>query len=40
VRRSALVRLTEGSGFWGMVGIVNDNFGLVGYSIVGTFVVI
>jgi len=31
--------LTDGDGFWGMIGAVNDNFGLLGYLIVGIFVV-
>ena len=31
--------LTDGGGFWGMIGAVNDNFGLLGYLIVGIFVV-
>jgi nickel/cobalt transporter (NiCoT) family protein len=30
--------LTRGGGFWGMVGTVNDNFGILGYVIVGIFV--
>jgi len=29
--------LTDGGGFWGMIGAVNDNFGIVGYVIVGIF---
>jgi high-affinity nickel-transport protein len=31
--------LTDGGGFWGMIGAVNDNFGMLGYLIVGIFVV-
>jgi nickel/cobalt transporter (NiCoT) family protein len=30
--------LTRGGGFWGMVGTLNDNFGILGYVIVGIFV--
>jgi nickel/cobalt transporter (NiCoT) family protein len=30
--------LTDGGGFWGMVGTLNDNFGTLGYLIVGIFV--
>jgi high-affinity nickel-transport protein len=30
--------LTDGGGFWGMIGAINDNFGTLGYIIVGTFV--
>ena len=29
--------LTDGGGFWGAVGSLNDNFGALGYSIVGLF---
>ncbi len=31
--------LTGGSGFWGAIGAINDNFGILGYAIVGIFVV-
>ena len=31
--------LTDGGGFWGMIGAINDNFGTLGYVIVGIFVV-
>ena len=31
--------LTGGGGFWGMIGALNDNFGMLGYLIVGLFVV-
>jgi high-affinity nickel-transport protein len=30
--------LTEGGGFWGAVGALNDNFGMLGYVIVGVFI--
>jgi high-affinity nickel-transport protein len=30
--------LTEGEGFWGAIGSVNDNFGFLGYLIVGIFI--
>ena len=30
--------LTDGGGFWGMIGALNDNFGMLGYLIVGLFV--
>jgi high-affinity nickel-transport protein len=30
--------LTEGGGFWGAIGDINDNFGVLGYIIIGTFV--
>jgi high-affinity nickel-transport protein len=30
--------LTDGGGFWGAIGAINDNFGLLGYAIVGIFV--
>ena len=29
--------LTGGRGFWGVIGAVNDNFGILGYVIVGIF---
>jgi nickel/cobalt transporter (NiCoT) family protein len=29
--------LTDGGGFWGAIGAINDNFGLLGYVIVGVF---
>jgi nickel/cobalt transporter (NiCoT) family protein len=31
--------LTGGRGFWGVIGAVNDNFGILGYVIVGIFAV-
>jgi high-affinity nickel-transport protein len=31
--------LTDGGGFWGAIGTINDNFGTLGYLIVGVFVV-
>ena len=31
--------LTEGGGFWGAIGAINDNFGLLGYIIVAIFAV-
>jgi high-affinity nickel-transport protein len=31
--------LTDGGGFWGAIGTLNDNFGVLGYVIVGIFVV-
>lgn len=31
--------LTDGSGFWGTIGSLNDNFGILGYLIVGIFIV-
>jgi len=31
--------LTDGGGFWGAIGSLNDNFGLLGFAIVGLFVV-
>ncbi len=30
--------LTDGGGFWGMIGALNDNFGEIGYLIIGIFV--
>jgi high-affinity nickel-transport protein len=30
--------LTEGGGFWGAIGALNDNFGTLGYVIVGIFI--
>jgi len=29
--------LTEGGGFWGAIGAINDNFGTLGYIIIGIF---
>ena len=29
--------LTDGGGFWGAIGALNDNFGVLGYCIVGIF---
>ena len=31
--------LTDGGGFWGAIGAINDNFGIVGYIIIGIFAV-
>ena len=31
--------LTEGGGFWGAIGVINDNFGVLGYIIVAIFAV-
>src|SRR5208282_3760040 len=31
--------LTDGGGFWGAIGSLNDNFGMLGYVIIGIFVV-
>ena len=31
--------LTDGGGFWGAIGAINDNFGVLGYMIVGVFIV-
>jgi high-affinity nickel-transport protein len=31
--------LTDSGGFWGAVGSLNDNFGVLGYLIVGIFIV-
>jgi high-affinity nickel-transport protein len=31
--------LTDGGGFWGAIGAINDNFGILGYGIVGIFIV-
>ena len=30
--------LTDGGGFWGAIGSLNDNFGVLGFAIVGIFV--
>jgi high-affinity nickel-transport protein len=30
--------LTDGGGFWGAIGSLNDNFSMLGYVIVGVFV--
>ena len=30
--------LSDGGGFWGMIGALNDNFGTLGYVIVGIFI--
>jgi high-affinity nickel-transport protein len=32
--------LTDGGGFWGAIGAINDNFGILGYVIIGIFAVI
>jgi high-affinity nickel-transport protein len=29
--------LTDGGGFWGAIGAINDNFGILGYAIIGIF---
>jgi high-affinity nickel-transport protein len=29
--------LTDGGGFWGAIGAINDNFGILGYVIIGIF---
>jgi high-affinity nickel-transport protein len=34
----AQLGLTDGGGFWGAIGSLSDNFGLLGYLIVGVFV--
>ena len=31
--------LSDGGGFWGAIGAINDNFGALGYLIVGVFIV-
>ncbi len=31
--------LTDGGGFWGAVGGINNNFGVLGYGIVGLFLI-
>ncbi len=31
--------LSDGGGFWGAIGSLNDNFGILGYVIVGVFIV-
>ena len=31
--------LTDGGGFWGAIGAINDNFGVLGYIIIGVFAV-
>jgi nickel/cobalt transporter (NiCoT) family protein len=31
--------LTDGGGFWGAIGAINDNFGVLGYIIIGVFLV-
>jgi high-affinity nickel-transport protein len=31
--------LTDGGGFWGAIGSLNDNFGMLGYVIVGIFII-
>ena len=31
--------LTDGGGFWGAIGAINDNFGILGYIIIGIFLV-
>ncbi len=30
--------LMDGGGFWGAIGTINDNFGILGYVIIGIFV--
>jgi nickel/cobalt transporter (NiCoT) family protein len=29
--------LTDGGGFWGAIAAINDNFGVLGYVIIGIF---
>ena len=29
--------LTDGGGFWGAIGAINDNFGILGFAIIGVF---
>jgi nickel/cobalt transporter (NiCoT) family protein len=31
--------LTDGGGFWGAIGAINDNFGVLGYVIIGIFLI-
>jgi high-affinity nickel-transport protein len=31
--------LTDGGGFWGAIGSLNDNFGVLGFAIIGLFIV-
>ena len=31
--------LTNGGGFWGAIGAINDNFGILGHLILGIFLV-
>ena len=31
--------LADGGGFWGAIGAINDNFGMLGYVIIGIFLV-
>ena len=31
--------VTDGGGFWGAIGAINDNFGILGYVIIGVFLV-
>ena len=33
----AQLGLTDGGGFWGAIGSLSDNFGVLGYVIVGVF---
>jgi nickel/cobalt transporter (NiCoT) family protein len=35
----AQLGLTDGGGFWGVIGTLSDNFGVLGYLIVGLFIV-
>jgi nickel/cobalt transporter (NiCoT) family protein len=37
-RKQPQLGLTDGGGFWGAIGSLNDNFGALGYVIVGVFV--
>jgi high-affinity nickel-transport protein len=32
--------LTDAGGFWGVVGSLNDNFGVLGYLIIGIFITV
>jgi nickel/cobalt transporter (NiCoT) family protein len=31
--------LTDGGGFWGAIDDINDNFGFLGFAIIGVFVI-
>jgi nickel/cobalt transporter (NiCoT) family protein len=31
--------LTDGGGFWGAIGAINDNFGILGDIIIGVFLI-
>jgi high-affinity nickel-transport protein len=34
-----LLGLSDGGGFWGVIGAISNNFGILGYFILGIFVV-